>query len=229
MLRPLIVLAVLVAPAGAHAAERSAFVSSFSRVRVQGAYEVTITTGRSPSATVRGDRGAIDSVEVRVDGTTLTVRPAPSMAMQRTVSAEPIQVALATPSLAAVAITGATRVRVSRMKADRVDLSISGTGALTVDAIEADQANAALIGAGSLTLAGKAARVRLSTSGSGMIDAARLDAGDLSVQLDGTGETRAAARYTAHVTNSGVGRVSVAGAPKCRVASAGGAVACGRP
>ena len=51
----------------------------------------------------------------------------------------------------------------------------------------------------------------------------------VAVLLDGPGETKAAARYTAHITNLGLGAVAVAGSPKCTVvARAGGPVACGR-
>ena len=46
---------------------------------------------------------------------------------------------------------------------------------------------------------------------------------------DGVGETRASARRTAQVTNSGAGSVTVAGTAACTVrAAATGPVICGR-
>ena len=73
-------------------------------------------------------------------------------------------------------------------------------------------------------------RARLIGSGPGAIDASALAVNDLTVHLDGVGAIKAAARYTAQVTNSGLGTVTVAGNAKCRVdAAAGGPVVCGKP
>jgi hypothetical protein len=66
----------------------------------------------------------------------------------------------------------------------------------------------------------------LSAIGPATIAADALEAGDLVVMLDGPGEIAARARYTAAVANGGLGRVTVAGTPKCRV-TGGGPVRCG--
>ncbi|MEG8053322.1 DUF2807 domain-containing protein [Sphingomonas aerolata] len=72
-------------------------------------------------------------------------------------------------------------------------------------------------------------RARLTVSGPGLIDATALAVDDLVVMQDGVGETRASARRTAHVTNSGAGSVTVAGTAACTVrAAATGPVICGR-
>jgi hypothetical protein len=110
----------------------------------------------------------------------------------------------------------------------RVNVTVSGNGSLALAAADTDQLNATLIGTGQMSLAGRAARARLVTRGPGAIDASALAVNDLTVHLDGVGETRAAARYTAQVTNSGLGMVTVTGNAKCRVnAAAGGPVTCG--
>ena len=44
---------------------------------------------------------------------------------------------------------------------------------------------------------------------------------------NGVGETRARARYTARISNTGLGRVTVAGTPKCDVRPAAANVSCG--
>ena len=63
--------------------------------------------------------------------------------------------------------------------------------------------------------------------GPGIVVAATgVGAGDLVATLDGPGEIAARARYTAAVANGGLGRVTVAGTPKCRV-TGGGPVRCG--
>ena len=63
-----------------------------------------------------------------------------------------------------------------------------------------------------------------------MIDASGLDVKDLTVHLDDVGDTKASARYTAQVTNSGLGTVTIMGDAKCRLDAADrGPVTCGKP
>ncbi|MEG8018942.1 GIN domain-containing protein [Sphingomonas sp. LR55] len=72
LLAPLLLLS---SPAFAQgsAASRTVSVGSFDRVRVEGPFEVRVTIG-SPRATITGDSRTTESVAVRVDGTTLSVR-----------------------------------------------------------------------------------------------------------------------------------------------------------
>ena len=62
-------------PSAATAAERTLSVTSFDRVRVEGPFKVTVTTGVSPFAKVIGSASAFDSVAVDQQGRTLIVRP----------------------------------------------------------------------------------------------------------------------------------------------------------
>jgi hypothetical protein len=94
----------------------------------------------------------------------------------------------------------------------------------------AEQANASVVGGGRIALAGRATHARMLINGPGAIQAGALAVDDLTVRLDGPGETDARARYLANITTTGMGRVIVAGSPKCTVrAPAGGTVACGAP
>ncbi|MBB5713426.1 GIN domain-containing protein [Sphingomonas aerophila] len=222
-------LLALLLPVVAPAAERGVYPGTFDRIRVQGPYEVTVSVGASPTGTVTGEKAAIDRIEVRVDGTTLVVRPVIGSADQRAVrSREPVRVALTTPNIVSASVVGASRLKLGRMRGERIDLSISGTGAIEAAQVDTPRLIGTVIGSGSLTLAGKADNARLLSNGTGTIDAAALDTGELFVRLDGPGEIRARAHYQAQVSNTGVGRVSIAGTTKCRVvATAGGPVDCG--
>ncbi|WP_375427570.1 GIN domain-containing protein [uncultured Sphingomonas sp.] len=223
-----LLLAFIAVPATA--AEKRFAVGSFDRVRVNGPFEVTYAIG-SPNARVSGDARAIERVEVRVDGTTLTIRTNRQGGDERPVAArsEPVRVTLSSPSLASASVFAGGRLSATRVRGARVDLSIGGAGIIAVADAVADQVNATVIGTGTVTLAGRAAKARYVMNGAGRIDAGKLDAGDVSVLLDGPGEVAAAARYDAQITNTGLGTVSIAGTPKCNVrARAGGPVACGR-
>lgn len=227
----IIAAALLGLAAPANAADRRFAVGSFDRVRVDGPFDVRITTGASPRASVSGDGDLVERVDIAAEGNTLVVRARRDRWAERPTKAAttPLTVTLSTPALATIVVLAGARVRVNRMVAPRIALSVGGSGTIAVAGIVSDRLTATLIGAGGLTLAGRAGVALLSTNGPGSIDAAGLQADDLTVRLDGNGETKVAARYTATITNVGIGRVIVAGSPKCVVkADAGGPVSCGR-
>lgn len=222
-------LMLLAAPAAAAAADRPIHVGSFERLRVDGPFRVTVTTGRSPGGRVTGDARQLDQVEVRLDGNTLVVRPPIDRWQDRPApSATPIALTLTTPSLTGATVIGGGAVTIAGGRTQRLDLAVTGSGSIALAGAAVEQANATVIGGGRIALAGRAARARLMVNGPGGIDADALDAGELVIRVDGPGETRARARFTATVTNVGLGNVTVAGTPRCIVKSdAGGPVSCG--
>ena len=222
---------LLLVPAAASADERRVNLGSFEKLRVNGAFDVTVTTGGSPGATVIADRGVIGDIDLHAEGATLTIRrnTAGRWSEQGQATAtSPVKIVLTTPRLAGVAVVGGARVAVSRLTGTRIDLVATGSGAIAAGAVEGDQLNVQLVGEGKVTVAGRVATARLLANGSGVIDAAALDAGDLTAHLDGLGSIAARARYTAQLSSTGLGTINVAGRPKCRVtASAGAPVTCG--
>nr|WP_299857243.1 head GIN domain-containing protein [Sphingomonas bacterium] len=232
MIARLLAFALLCLPFTAQAAEHRYAFGSYDRVRIEGPFEVNITTGVPPGALASGDARLIDGLDIAVQGSTLIVRMGHQGWGETPVgaaAARPV-ITLTTPALNAAFVNGGARVKIQGMKAQRVDLSVNGSGTVTVNGADTDQLFATIIGAGTMTLSGRAARARLVTNGAGNVDATGLNVNDLSVLQDGTGETRAAARYTAQVNSTGLGHVVVAGRPKCLVhAAAGGPVECGGP
>ncbi|KKI20095.1 head GIN domain-containing protein [Sphingomonas sp. Ag1] len=225
-------LPLLLAPLPALAAERVFSVGSFERVRVDGPFEVRIEAGASPGATASGERQLIERIAVAVNGGTLSVRLGTGGWGEtfRADNAAPPVIVLRTPRLNSLAVSAGANVTVNRMAGQRVELSLAGSGRVEAARVDADQLAASLVGAGTITAGGQANRTRLITDGPGTIDASGLLTKDLTVLLTGPGETRARARYTASVTNTGLGKVTVAGDATCTVRSAGGGpVSCGKP
>ncbi|MDF2493492.1 MAG: hypothetical protein K0S66_426 [Sphingomonas sp.] len=224
-------LPLLLAPVPALAADRVFSVGSFERVRVDGPFEVRIVTGESPGATASGDRQLIERIAIAVNGGTLSVRLGTGGWGEtfRADNATPPVIILRTPRLGTLAVSAGARVTVNRLASQKVDVSLAGSGSVVAERIDADQFSASLVGAGTITAGGQANRARLITDGPGVIDASKLAVKDLTVLLTGPGETRAAARYTASVTNAGLGKVTVAGNATCTVRAAGGGpVSCGK-
>lgn len=213
----------------APAAERKVFVSSFDRLRVNGPFRVDVVTGRSPAGRIVGDPRGLDGIEVRQEGNVVVVRASDGRGNgESDPAAWPVTVTLVTPSLAAVTLVGSGAVNVAGMKADRLDLSVAGTGTIGVTRADAIELTATTIGTGRITVAGRVARARVVVNGAGNVVATALDVGELTVRLDGPGDVTARARFIADVTNTGLGRVAVAGSAKCQVkAVTTGSVVCG--
>jgi hypothetical protein len=225
-------LALLLVAVPVSAADRAYVVTDFDRVRVDGPFDVRVTTKGSPMARASGGLAATDALDIRVEGTTLIVRAGSRgwAALPRPGSTDAPVITLRTNALRGVTIIGGGKVAVTGpLRADRVDLQVTGAGSLVAPGLDADQVNATLLGEGSMTLGGRAGTARLTTSGAGVLTATRLVANDLVVRLDGTGNTTANARYTACVTTTGVGAAIVYGGAKCMVkAVAGGPISCGK-
>jgi hypothetical protein len=217
-------------PAAETGSTRRFNVTDFDRVRVQGVFDVRMKTGGAPSASATADPGSLDAVDIAIDGTTLTVRrKAASWSVPAGGKTQVPVVTLSAPLLKGAVVTGGGKLAIAGLKAQRADMAVNGSGALSASAVAVDQLNATIIGTGTMTLAGRAQRAQLQSNGSGSIDATALDVNDLTVRVDGPGATRAAARYTARIVNSGLGQVDIAGNPACTVtAPAGGAVSCGK-
>lgn len=233
MLRPAlpIVLAALLPLTSAEAAapeiERRVDLSSFQKLRVEGPFLVTLTTGPSPRGMLSGETEALRGVETRLsDGTLVVRRIAGDGASSR---GGPVTLTLTAPPLSAITVIGGAQVTADAMRGAAMTLSITGAGEIRVDRAEGDQLNATLLGPAKLTIiGGRVTKARLLANGPVALAADGLEAGDLVVTLEGPGEIGARARYTATVTNGGLGRVTVEGTAKCRIMG-GGPVRCGAP
>lgn len=230
MIRPLLALALLALPGIAHAADRSFMLGSFTRVRVDGPFAVTIRTDKSPSATASGSANALDALTIRTEGDTAVVSMGASdWSSDSGQMLTPPQVTLTTPTLTTATINAGATVTIDAMKGQKVSLSVNGSGALSVRAITADLLDARIVGTGQMTLAGSAQRALVTVSGAGSVAASDLIVNDLTARSDGPGQLDLAARYTANISTTGLGPVTVAGSPSCTVrAAAGGPVKCGK-
>ena len=233
MIRALLGLALLVLALPAWAADRTFTVTNFDRVRVDGPFDVRLTVGQGGArASASGDARVLDSLSVDVQGTTLIVRRSPNGWGEQGKPAGPAPiVTIAAPALRGATVIGGGKLTVAgRLQADRLDFQVTGAGAIDARGIDADDLSANLIGNGGIALSGKAARARLISNGSGLIAASPLSVGDLTIRLEGSGEVQASARFTADLTSTGLGAITVAGNPKCTArATAGGPISCGAP
>lgn len=212
------------------AAERSVAITNFDRIRVDGPFDVTVTTRATPTAVIAGDARALDGVSIAVDGGTLVVRAnAGGWGERGRAAGVPApRIRIQTRDLRSAAVIGGGVLAIAGPVAgDRIDLTVTGPGTLSAPAVRADQLIASLIGSGQMTLGGTARAARLLGNGSGQLAAGALTANDVIVRTDGSVAVTVTARYTATANSTGLGAIDILGQPDCKVkAQAGGPIRC---
>lgn len=223
-------LALAAAASPAFAAERSFAITSFDRVRVEGPFVVTVTTGKAPSARASGTAEALERVQLRVEGRTLLVRPNLSgWGGYPGRQDAPATITVTTPELNTASLLGSGRLDVDRIRGPRAVLTAEGSGRLAVRALDVDTASLATAGAGGIEAAGRARQVAAVARGAAEIRAGDLVAPDLTLVAETAGAVTLHATRSAKVTAAGLGPVEILGTAACEVRKLGsGPLSCGR-
>lgn len=201
---------LLLVPVAAPAAERRFPVPRFDRIRVQGPFDVTVTTGPKTEVVVEG-AGDLDAVDVRVEGSTLTVGGIIAA------SSTPRHIRVTAAGLTAASVSTRGTLAIDGMQGDRIDLAVNGIGSLQVVGIRAGELRLTAAGQGAIILAGEARLVSARVLGSFGIDGAALTADELSLYSGNDGDAKLTARSHASITNVGPGAVSIAGPASCTI------------
>ncbi|MEH3122839.1 MAG: DUF2807 domain-containing protein [Sphingomonas phyllosphaerae] len=212
-MRGLIALVALLAtPAGA--AERRWPVGSIERLRVEAPVTLRVVTGGGNG--VRGtaaDRATLDALDLRVDGTTLTIRAPRSFSGNA-------EIIVATPRLDTVALFAPATARIDTLRGGTTTVSVAGAGTVFVGRVDAERFDATLVGDGAITAGGRVTEARLAGNGPGAIDTTALSAERTTIQAAGDLIVRAAARSTARITAGPDAQVTMIGHPQCSIRAA---------
>jgi hypothetical protein len=230
MLKLLFVAALALLAAPANAAERSFTVTDFDKVQVDGAFDVTLVTGRAPRAVASGDADALNALDVEVQGRLLKIR--------RNLSAwggypgartGAVTIALATHDLRNASVRGAGRLAIDRVEAMRFEVSLFGGGKIEIGDVSADRFDLGLVGSGKIKLAGRVKSFRGTVEGAADLEAGALIADDAQVNAGSAGTVTLSVRRAATVNATGAGDVEILGTPACKVTTRGfGQVVCGK-
>ena len=211
--------------AGPAAADTRNFgITDYSKVRVEGPYKVTLTTGVPPFAKASGSPVALDRVLVEVRGDTLVIHADPGgWGGYPGQDPGPVEIMIGTHDLSVASLTGSGSLWINRVTGLSFALSIIGSGAARIDDAAADQLNISLAGTASAKLAGRAKKLNASVRGIASLDATRLIAPNVDASADGSGTIDAIAAETARVTASGPSTINFAGKPACELHVSGSA------
>ena len=215
-------------PSAATAAERTLSVTSFDRVRIEGPFKVTVTTGVSPFAKIIGSASAFDSVTVDQQGRTLIVRPNSSnWGGYPGQSRGSVEVSVGTGDLSAAWVNGAGSLAINRVKGLSFNLAVQGSGSAAIGNASVDRLDVGLSGAGNATIAGTVPKLTAIVRGSSSLDASGLAVKDATIGAEGPSQVRATASNSAKIDAKGVAGVELSGGGACTVNTQGSATVTG--
>ena len=203
----------LAAPAAA--ATRSFGITSFTRVRIEGPFKVTLATGVAPFASARGSSAALDRIDMEMRGDTLIVRSASSWGGNSSGNSEPVEISLGTHELSNAWLTGAGTLAIDRVRGLSFGLSVQGSGRGEIASVQADQMNVSLVGTASAKLAGQTKKLTALVRGISALDAGGLTASAAAIGADGAATVDANVAGTATVDASGPATIRLTGRPSC--------------
>jgi hypothetical protein len=209
----LLVLAVS-GPSGA--ATRNFGVSGFDRVRVDGPYRVTLTTGVAPFASASGPQTALDAVSIDVQGRTLIVHiNRSSWGGYPGKNEGPAEIRVGTHDLSAAYLNGAGSLQIDKVKALAFELSVQGSGIATIGSVDVDQLLVGVVGSASATLAGRTGKLTTTVRGISSLDASRLVIKDATISAEGAATVKANITNAVKVDGTGPATIMLTGNPAC--------------
>ena len=214
---------------GLSAAERNFGVSGFDRVRLDGGYKVTLTTGIAPFAKASGSARAIDKLSLKVEGRTLVIKTITSAGWGGYPGEGdgPIEISIGTHELSAITVNGGGALSVNRVEGLKFDASAQGAGTIAIENVEVDQFNLSLAGTANARLAGTSGKATLMVRGISALEAEGLNVKDVVIGAEGPALVKVTVTDTAKVNAVGVGTVTLGGNPACTLSVQGSATVTG--
>jgi hypothetical protein len=212
----------IAAPAGA--ATRNFGITSFTKVRVDGPFSVTLKTGVAPFARASGSAAALDRVSINVEGDTLVVHSnVSSWGGYPGQDSGPVQVEVGTHDLSAAWLNGAGTLSIDRVKGLKFGLSVQGSGAGEIGNADVDQLDINVMGTAAARLAGRAGKVTAVIRGISTLDASSLASKDASLGAQGAATISANVSDSVTVDANGPATVRLTGGAACTLRVSGSA------
>jgi hypothetical protein len=222
-IRLIAALLALFAIAPAHAAERSFLVGSFEELIVEGDIQVTLETGKAPSAKATGDKDRLAVLKVDRQDKIVRIRMQGLTANRK--SGEPVKVALTGRNIRKLVMQGNGKISASLLDAPNARIEIRGSGEIDVAKLESDRLVTLLVGSGKLNLgAGRVTNGEVVIDGAPVVTATGVEMDKLRLQQNGPANTQFRVKTTAEITNSGAGSITIDGKGSCLIRQAGSAV-----
>lgn len=201
-------------------------LTGFTGVEVTGPDDVTIRQGDTFSITAKGPKAEIEELEIKLDGSTLSIGRKREGFSFRRGDHDGVQIAVTMPKLGAVRLTGSGSVDADAVDGDKVEAALTGSGDLKVAKLTGKSAELTVSGSGDIAIAGGTiGSGEIGITGSGDVDAGGLVAQTLDISVTGSGNVEAQATSKADIRILGSGDVDLSGGGTCSTKTMGSGTA----
>lgn len=198
------------------AATRNFGINSFDRIRIEGPYKVTLTTGVPPFAAASGSPAALDRVAIEVQGRTLLVHASrSSWGGYPGESPGPVEVRVGTHELSQASVNGSGTLAIDKVKGLDFNLFVAGSGLIAIGQADVDQLRVNIAGTAGAVISGTAAKLTATIRGLSSLDASGLNVKDAALGADGAGTIKAKVTNSATIDGSGPATFVLTGNPAC--------------
>lgn len=210
----------------ASAVERKLLIASFENIQVIGDINVTVQTGKSPSAIASGDKRVLESLKLERVGMTLRVRLQDIVNNNKGVPiTQPLQVTLTTQAIKDITLSGNGTLKVSQVKQPNLTrMLIAGNGSVSIGSLIADQFSANINGNGKIEIASGLTRdARVTIDGAGTFQGEGMKMRKLRLEHIGNAVSTATVEEGTDIYNRGSGNITIGGKGTCFIKLAGAA------
>lgn len=201
-------------------------LTGFTGVEVAGPDDVTIRRGDSFSISAKGPKAELDELEIKLDGSTLSIGRKRSGFSFGSRDHDRVEIAITLPKLVSVRLTGSATVDADTVDGDAAQAVVTGSGDLKIGKLTGKAAKVSISGSGDIEIGGGTVGTGdYAVTGSGNIEAAGLVAQTLEVSITGSGDVDAQATGTADVRILGSGDATIGGGAKCTTKAMGSGTA----
>ena len=185
-------------------------VSTFSKIKVDGAIDVTVEKGDTQRVTVEGEANLIPLIKTDVNGDTWRIGTSKCYT-----TTQGITVHIVSPNLASIDVEGSGSVKSADVfGTGPVRFSCKGSGDITIDGINTQELKLDIEGSGSITLKGTCSKLEGSLQGSGDLHAKDLTANEAKLDVSGSGSAVITAITKLDAKVQGSGEIRYAGKPE---------------
>lgn len=182
-------------------------------INAKGPITVILQQGNEGEIQIIAEENAQDYVEVKSDGTTLTIKLKKNLYK---VSRKGVKVMVPFTALTEVNLNGSGDVESKdNIKASNFEVNLVGSGDINIT-VEATNIDSSLRGSGDINLSGNTTNLNVSMSGSGDFDSLKLTTINTDASLSGSGDISVNAQKRINAVVNGSGDIEYSGNPEVR-------------
>jgi len=187
---------------------------SFSRVALEGPFDVEIRQGAREAVTLRAEDDVLPLIDTVVEGSgsdaTLHVRFRRGTTLHTAVH---VAVVVEMVHVDSIALGGTGDVVAKGLKTAKLHVALGGVGRIDLASLDTDDLSLTLGGSGQVKVGGRATAMKVTLAGRGVCETDGLAANDVTVTIAGSGDVHVRADKSLKITIAGSGNVVYRGDP----------------